>query len=50
MVLAANVPKGGNNDINKEIRMIKGDDGEMYESYDHPVMTQLPKADERHDS
>ena len=25
-------------EISKEIRMIKGDDGQMYESYDHPII------------
>jgi len=29
-------------DITKEIRMIRGDDGNMYKAYDHPIMTKLP--------
>jgi Tat protein translocase TatB subunit len=30
--------------LNREIRMIKGDDGKMYEAYDSPIMQPLPKA------
>jgi sec-independent protein translocase protein TatB len=29
--------ESGVDEIAKEIRMIKGDDGNMYEAYDHPV-------------
>ena len=36
-------------DIDREVRMIAGDDGKMYESYDMPQMTPKPKLDDGHD-
>ena len=35
--------EAGLDDVAKEVRMIQGDDGKMYEVYDHPIMTK--KAD-----
>lgn len=37
------------NDISREVRMIRGDDGKMYESYDVSHMKPLPPADAKHD-
>lgn len=37
-------------DIRGQTRMIKGDDGKMYESYDVSHMQPLPKAERNHDN